>query len=125
MFANRYCCNVGSVHVQRAIDSSLSVDTDRCLHQWVLSSDPVLLARAVAVAVGREKLQQLATHFQVREEWFPAAKTSWAVASTVDKFKDGGSTIKAALALVRKVRSQTMEVQQLEIGGCPDLYDVK
>ena len=95
----RYCCNVGAFHVKRAMDPSVHVAEDESIQQWVTGSDLVLV-RAVATAVGADRLALLAAHFSKSGAWLNAAKVERAVSTLTDEAFGDATHSKAALALV-------------------------
>jgi hypothetical protein len=96
------------------MDPSVPLVENADLRQWLLLDDEGV-TRAAAGAAGEVELELLVAQYSAGEEWFEAAKVSQAMGmvsvSRVDRLRHG----KAALDLLQRIVSATMQVQQLEL----------
>jgi hypothetical protein len=73
-----YTCNVGSFHIKQSMDRAVPVTKNEDVARWLMLNDTVLFQQT-ALAVGKEALEALVTHFTGRSQWLEAAKARWAV----------------------------------------------
>ena len=92
----------------RAMDPSVGVADDEDIKRWVVDED-VVVAGAVAKAVGMDGLEALVEHFTSEGEVLSAAKLQWAIACGATIVDEG--RMKAALALIHGLATE--EAQQL------------
>jgi hypothetical protein len=98
-----YVCNVGSHHVKGAIgplDPLVPVSENEDVTRWLLQLDDRVLFRQTALAVGSERLHELAAHCAGRSQWLEAAKAKWGahLAAKTPSL----ATLEELLALIRK-----------------------
>jgi hypothetical protein len=109
-----YVCNVASYHAKQSIDPSLVLMENEDMKRWLLLDDETLV-RAAAVAVGIVELESLLAYYSASEEWFEAAKLTWAMdmvsTGQSERLKHG----KAALRLLEQAGSTTTAAHQLEL----------
>ena len=87
-----YACNVGSFHVEKAMDPAVTLTDDDYIQRLLLGDDRVLV-RCAAHAVGVRKLEVLVTHYVDKRENITAAKIERAITSAM-----GGAAVLAAFA---------------------------